>query len=115
MGVELISRVYLSPPSAFNRIASIVGMLRSAGYLIGSSLGPILMTISLKLPFWFMAIVNLIIFMVIAVVFIYRRRYLLGLEFEDENVKEQYLLMEKAICTQSGAAAGRGHSKHENL
>ena len=93
--IDMISRVYLCPQSAFNRITSIGGILKSLGYLIGAAVGPILYGISGTVPFMVMAAANIVILVVTTVVFIHRRRYLLGLEFDDE-VKAQYLLMEKA-------------------
>ena len=42
LGVQMVSRLYLCPPAAFNKVTSIAGMLKSGGYLSGAVLGPIL-------------------------------------------------------------------------
>lgn len=99
IGIDMISRVYLTAPSVFNRIASIGGMLRSLGYLVGSAVGPNVLSISTKVPFLIMAIINFSIAMLVITVFIYRRRYLMKMESEfEDNVKGNYLMMEKQIA-----------------
>ena len=94
-GLAMVSRLYLVPPDAFNRITSIVGMLKTGGYLIGSAVGPILCTVSFKLPFLVMAVMNTVAVLVVGIVFYFRRKYLSSLDLGDDT-KGNYLMMERA-------------------
>ena len=94
-GVQMVSRLYVCPPAAFNKVASIGGMLKAVGFLSGSSLGPILFTADDRLPFVVMAALNVLLMIVVATVYVYRLRILSAMEFDDD-IKGQYLLMERA-------------------
>merc|ERR1719242_3033220 len=59
-GCGMVSRLYLCPQHKFNRITSTVGAFKTGGYLIGSAIGPILCSVSFKLPFLIMASINII-------------------------------------------------------
>ena len=96
MGLQMVSRLYLCPPAAFNKVTSIAGLLRTTGFLSGSTLGPILFTVNHRLSFVVMAVMNIILFIVVSTVYVYRNRKLSAMEFDDET-KGQYLLMERAM------------------
>ena len=64
-------------------------------YLTGATIGPILFSVSHKLPFVVMAVLNIILIVVVGAVYVYRLRILSAMEFDDD-VEGQYLLMERA-------------------
>lgn len=95
MGVQMVSRLFLCPPEAFNKVASIAGLLTTTGYLSGATLGPILFMLEKRLPFMVMAVLNIMLIVVVSTVYVHRRRVLSAMDFDDD-VKGQYLLMERA-------------------
>ena len=95
MGCEMVSRLYLCPPAAFGKVTSIGGMLKTIGYLTGATIGPILFSVSHKLPFAVIAVLNIMLIVVVGAVYVYRLRILSAMEFDDDT-KGQYLLMERA-------------------
>ena len=95
MGCELVSRLYLCPPAAFGAVTSIGGTLKTIGYLIGGTSGPLLFTASHKLPFIVVGVLNILLCVIVGVFYVYRLRILSAMEFDDET-KGHYLLMERA-------------------
>ena len=104
-GCESVSRLDLCPPAAFSRITSIAGALRTVGYLSGSALGAMLCTVSTKLPFMVVVVLEVILAVVIFMVYIRRVRYLST--FHDEDVS--YLIKEKAHYNRMYESYIRGH------
>ena len=111
-GMQTVSRLLLCPPSTFNKVASISSVLSSAGYLSGSALGPVLFTVDKRLPFVVSAALNIMLIVVVVAVYIYRKRILSEMEFDDE-VKGQYLLMERAANDPNKSAEDKEMSKLE--
>ena len=112
LGVQIVSRLYLISPAAFNKVASISGAIKTIGFLCGSVLGPILFEVHHQLPFVVIAVLNLILIIVIVAVYVYRKRILSEMEFDDD-IKGQYLLMERAANDQSKSAEEKEKSKLE--
>lgn len=107
MGCEMVSRLYLCPPAAFNKVTSIGGMLKTIGYLTGATIGPLLFTASHKLPFIVMAALNLILIAIVSAVYFYRitliqkeMRSHFIIDDDDDGIDTQtmnnYLLLERA-------------------
>ena len=46
LGLEMVSRLYLCPPAAFNKVTSMAGVMKNAGYFLGAVMGPILCMLS---------------------------------------------------------------------
>ena len=109
-GMQTVSRLLLCPPSTFNKVASISSVLSSAGYLSGSALGPVLFTMDKRLPFVVSAALNIMLIVVVVAVYIYRKRILSEMEFDDD-IKEQYLLMERAANDEAKSAEEKQMSK----
>merc|ERR1719295_1052777 len=92
---EMLSRLYLCPPSGFNKVTAITGFLKTGAFLIGSILGPILFVIHHTLPFMVIVALSAVTIVLMGTVYCYRMRILSAMEF-DEEIKGQYLLMERA-------------------
>jgi len=101
MGEEMVARLFLCPPAAFAKVTSIGGTLKTIGYLAGGFLGPFLLSVSKTLPFVTVSALYLTTFTVVALVYGYRRHQLSEMDFDDD-VKGQYLLMERARNSRGG-------------
>ena len=84
-GLEMVARIFVCPPNEFNKITSIIGFLQAIGYLIASSITPILYNIDKKLPFLIMCILNGMLIVVILSIF-YQRKSYLSTFYDDINV-----------------------------
>lgn len=111
-GMLTMSTLYLCPQTAFNKMESISRALMSAGYLIGSALGPILFTVHHQLPFMVIAALNSMLVIVIVAVYVYRKRILSAKDFDDD-IKEQYLLMERVMNDHSKSMEEKEMNKLE--
>jgi len=69
--------------------------MKNAGYLLGAVMGPILYTVSERLPFTVMAAMNIGLIFVVGVMFFFRWKKLSAMDFDDD-VNGNYLLMERA-------------------
>lgn len=106
-GGEMVSRLYLCPPVAFNRVTSVSGVLKSVGFFLGSVTGPMLCTISLRAPFMVLTALSALSLIVIIAAFIRRKRFLSV--FYDE-VAEHYLLTERRHYMQIKTSCIRRYS-----
>merc|ERR1719385_242701 len=111
MGCEMVSRLYLCPPAAFNKVTSIGGMIKTIGYLTGATIGPLLFTASHKLPFIVCAVLNILLCVIVGVVYVYRLRILSEMDFDDET-KGSYMLMERAANTKLQTERQQEIDKH---
>lgn len=93
-GCEMVSRLYLCPPEEFNRMTSIGGFLKMAGFLLGAVLGPLLCSISLRLPFIVLSASSALLLIATLLVFVRRYGFLRSMSFHDD-VGTDFLSTEK--------------------
>lgn len=93
-GIEMTSRLYLSPTVGFQKLTGFSGLIQAVTYVAASLIAAPLMTISVTMPMLAIAIVCLSTFILALLVFVVRVRFLAG-RFGSNDIS--YLVQERVF------------------